>query len=46
MHQIGVIPIPPANRSDVRGVLLEREIVARGADLERPADAQLLVNVA
>ena len=46
MHQIGVMPMPPANRTTCGGILLEREIVARRADLERPADAQVVVDVA
>ena len=38
MHQIGVMPMPPANRTRVRGVFAQAEIVAGAADLQRRAD--------
>ena len=46
MHQIGVMPMPPANSTTCSASSTSGEIVARRADLERAADAQFVVHVA
>ena len=46
MHQIGVMPMPPANKNDLGSILDQREIVARRADLQRVSGTQIIENVA